>query len=66
MIENLGRFVDKTVLITAANGRIFCGKTTDYIYPEDNENGLESIVVDMTDGSIIEFTGEDIETIKIL
>ena len=63
IIMDLKRYYDKTVLITTVKGKVFSGKVNDYFYPDDNESGLESIVIDTPDGSIIEFTEENIETI---
>ena len=40
------------------------GRIADYIYPEDNENGKESIVVDASDGTPYEFYSEDLRKIE--
>ena len=66
MITDLQRFVGLTVLIVVADGKNFLGKVTDYFYPDDNENGIESIVIDTIDGSLVEFSREDILTIKVI
>ena len=48
----------------ADNELVFLGKVNDYFYPDDNENGKESIVVDTIDGSAVEFYEENIKAIK--
>lgn len=59
-------FYDCTVDITGTDGRTAVGRVNDYVYPEDNENGKESIVVDFPDGTAQEFFEEDIEKIVII
>lgn len=59
-------YCEKKVRIVAKNGREFEGKVTDYFYPEDNENGKESIAIDNVDGTIVEFYEEDITSIVVL
>ncbi len=56
----------KNVRILASNGKIFYGKVTDYVHPEDNECGEQSIIIDTPDGQIIEFYGHDIKDIEII
>ena len=63
---NLSSFYGKKVEITTRNGLAFSGKVSDYIYPEDNENEKESIVIDAEDGSLVEFYDEDILSIRIM
>ncbi|UPQ85221.1 hypothetical protein M0R79_06065 [Ignavigranum ruoffiae] len=57
----------KKVIIESADGKIFRGKVTDYIYPEDNENDKESIIVDAI-GHLYpyEFYEDDIIKIEII
>lgn len=62
LVEYFGAVVD----ITGMDGRSAIGKVNDYIFPEDNENGKESIIVDFPDGTAQEFYEEDIKTIKIV
>ncbi len=52
-------------IITPENG-VFTGFVEDYIYPEDNENEKESIIICTQDNRYIEFYEEHIKTIKIL
>lgn len=59
----LKSFYGKNVNIISCDGRLFCGIVNDYFFPDDNESGRESIVIDTFDGDIIEFTEEDIERI---
>lgn len=56
----------KKVEILADNGELFRGKITDYFYPDENENNLESIIMDTSDGRAIEFYKDDIKTITII
>lgn len=63
---NLRQFYNKKVEIIADNEHVFLGKVNDYFYPDDNENGRESIVVDTIDGSAVEFYEDNIKTIKII
>ena len=60
---DLKNYYGKKVNIITTNGKSFNGTVNDYFFPEDNESGLESIVVDTYDGDIVEFTAKDIETI---
>lgn len=59
-------YCEEKVRIVAKNGREFEGKVIDYFYPEDNENGKESIAIDNVDGTIVEFYEEDITSIVVL
>lgn len=68
---NLKQFYNKKVKIVADNELVFLGKVNDYFYPEDNDNGKESIVVDTIEGSSIEnsaveFYAENIKTIEVI
>ena len=62
---DLKQYYEKYVIITAINGETFIGLVDDYFFPEDNENGEESIVVTTSDG-LVEFTSNDIEKITII
>ena len=62
----LNDYYGQTVHIVSTNGKEFEGKVTDYFYPEDNENGKESIAIDNEDGTIVEFYEEDITSIVVL
>lgn len=63
---NLKQFYNKKVAIVAKNGRLFEGFINDYFWPDDNENGKESIVIDTEAGEAIEFYETDIESIEII
>lgn len=52
---NLKQYYGKKVKIVADNDKVFLGKVNDYFYPDDNENGKESIVVDTIENQAIEF-----------
>jgi hypothetical protein len=62
---SLKHYYGKTVIITDAGGTSVSGKVTDYVYPEDNENGSESIILDLREGPAREFYPEDISVIKL-
>lgn len=63
---SLKSYHGKKVNIVDANGQIFSGIVDDYFFPDDNENGLESIVVKTVDGDFYEFTEETIEEITVI
>lgn len=56
----------KKVNIVDINGNEFSGIVEDYFFPDDNESGLESIVVKTNDGDLYEFTKETIEKITAI
>jgi len=61
----LKQFYRKKVKIVATNGRVFRGKVSDYVDPEDNEPEEESIIVDTVDGQAVEFYEKDIKEIEV-
>lgn len=63
---NLKQFYGEKVKIVAGNGTVFLGTVNDYIFPEDNESGKESIVVDTIENQAIEFNESGIQTIEII
>lgn len=67
---NLIEYEGKEVKITDAENRIWKGKVTDYIYPEDNEPEIESIIIKCEVGSFpgksIEFTKLEIKSIEVI
>ena len=62
----LKQYYGKVVRITAINGIVFYGIVDDYFYPDENENGLESIVLNVGSGGLYEFTVETIAEIVII
>ncbi len=63
----LARYDGKNVVIETTNGQVFRGKIGDYVYPEDNENRKESIIIDAIDQPHpIELWESDIKTIDII
>ena len=62
----LVKFYNKKVRITDTEGRVFLGHVSDYIYPEDNEPEVESIIVDELSGDLLEFYEETIKEIEII
>lgn len=64
---NLIEYEGKKVRILAMNGRLFEGKVTDYVYPEDNDPEVESIIIDdILSGNAVEFPEDDIKSIEII
>ncbi len=63
---NLKQYCGKKVKIVADNDKVFLGKVNDYFYPDDNENGKESIAVDTIENQAIEFYKEHIKKIEII
>lgn len=62
----LKQFYNKKVQIVSNEGARFESVVTEYFYPEENETGKESIVIDSSNGNIIEFYESDIKTIENL
>ena len=50
--------------IVSKEGTAFSGVVTEYFYPEENESGKESIVIDSSSGAPVEFYEEDIKIIE--
>lgn len=61
---SLKEYYGKNVSIIGLREQRYIGRVTDYVFPEDNENGLESIIVDLPNGEIQEFYQSDITEIK--
>lgn len=59
----LKTFYGKQVNIHDSNGVEWNGLVTDYVYPEDNESGEESIIVDCKN-KLTEFEQSDIKKIE--
>lgn len=62
----LKSYYNKKVSIIANNGQTFNGIVNDHFSEEDNESGLESIVLETSDGDLYEFTKNDIDKIIVL
>ena len=60
----LSGYLGKRVYITTYEGNIYFGEVADYFYPDENESGKESIVVETTNGKLIGFDEDDIRIIK--
>lgn len=63
---NLAQYYNKTVNIISTDEMGFFGKVSDYVYPEDNETGKESIIIYTANGDYIEFDEDDIKTITVI
>ena len=62
---DLKEYYDREVVIITDDGQIFSGFVDEYIYPEDNENEKESIIL-KTKQVLVEFYEEDIKDIVVL
>lgn len=67
---NLKQYDGKNVRIVDIEGEIFEGHVTDYIYPDEDDTGLESIIIDCTKGKLngkgVEFWEKDIKSIEVI
>lgn len=67
---NLKSYINRKVKIIDVDDHKFEGVVRDYIYPDENDSGLESIIIDCTNGILtgnsIEFFEKDIKSIIIL
>ena len=63
---SLKSYCGKKVNIVDTDGHEFEGIVDDYFFPEDNESGLESIVIKTGSGDFYEFTEETIEEITVM
>lgn len=61
----LKSFYGKRVTVVCDNEQTFRGVVDDYFFPEDNENGEESIILKTSDYEFIEFTSSEINEIKL-
>ena len=61
----LWKYLDEQVKITTTTGNIFTGLADIYHYPEDNENGIASLTVELVDGTLIGFDENEIAHIEI-
>ena len=72
MIE-LKTLVDKMVKITDIDGNIYTGKVFEYVFPEDNEPEVKSIVLDSPvrngfklNNYLMEFKATEIQSIEVI
>jgi hypothetical protein len=63
---NLEQYCGKTVSILASNGKTFEGFVDDFFFADDNENGMDSIVIKTNNNKFIEFPEDDILKIEII
>lgn len=63
---NLKDYFGKEVNILASNGSLFCGFVSDYLFPEDNDQHLESIILETYSGDLVGFLKKDIVSISIV
>jgi hypothetical protein len=61
----LVKYLYEKVKIVDTGGNSYLGTVTDYVYPEDNEPEIESIIVDTLEGSVVEFFEDNISSIDV-
>ena len=61
----LVNFYGRNVTVILTDGSSVKGTVNDYIYPEDNENRKESIIIDTNSGEIIELYEHDMLSISV-
>ena len=59
-------FYDKTVRIHSCDGKVFFGVISDYFYPDDNDDNVESIILETKSGELYEFKQSDIQEIRVI
>lgn len=63
----LSEYEGKKVIVETIDNKIFRGYVGDYIFPEDNDNGEESIVIDaIGKKNPVELLRSDISSISII
>lgn len=64
---DLKQYDGKRIRLISCDRKKYKGTVGDYVYPEDNENGKESIILDVDrGGGPIEFYEEDILSIELI
>ena len=61
----LEKFFGKDVIIITEDNETFYGVVDDYIFPEDNEDNKESIILSTPKHELIEFKESEITIITI-
>lgn len=61
---NLEAYCGKKVSVLASNGKTFSGIVDDFFFADDNDSGMDSIIVKTNNGEYIEFPEDDISEIK--
>ena len=64
--KSIGVYSGKYVRIITLDNKVFEGFISEYVYADDNESGNESIIMDSSDGRLIEFEETDIKEIVVL
>lgn len=64
---SLSTYEDKDVVIQTNNGKVYRGNVNYYFYPEDNEDGQESIAIrDYSSGLLVNIGKSEIKSIEII
>lgn len=61
----LKSFYGKHVTIKTPNGKVYSGDVDEYFFPDDNDNGEESIILKTNNNELVEFSPNDILEIEI-
>lgn len=62
----LKSYYGKHVRITDEKGYVYIGSVTDYFFGDDNESGVDSIVLETSGGDLYEFTANNIVEITVI
>ena len=66
-IMSLQRFYNKKVCVVTFYGEKIVGKVDEYIFPDDNDNGIESIVIkEALCGDLVEVYKNNIKSIQVV
>lgn len=62
----LQKYLERKIRIVVEDGTTFKGVVTEYFFPEDNDNGMESVIIRTEHGELFELFESDIEEIIIV
>jgi hypothetical protein len=60
---NLEQYIGKNVSVVANNGNKFRVIVADFFFADDNDSGMDSIIIKTNSGEFIEFPEDDIAEI---
>lgn len=63
---SLKEYYNKQVEIKCTNDKVFRGFVEDYIFPDENESGNESIIIRTGNEKLVEFEEKDISEIEVI
>lgn len=65
-MNSLSKYDGERVRIKDTDGKIWEGLVLLYDYPDDNDNGVESLTVEISSTRIYEFYPDDIAEIEVI